>query len=90
MVTIKEKFVEAFLNAIAEKKHEKINMIQRTVSNIGGVEVCLPNTGVKPKTLMSPKIEKAKTASDEDLDRFLKLRFWLSVNSMIYETQIHT
>ena len=72
MVTIKEKFAEAFLNAIAEKKLEKINMIQRTVNNIGGVEVCLPNTGVKPKTLMSPKIEKAKTASDEDLDRFLK------------------
>jgi hypothetical protein len=57
----------------------------RTVSNVDDVKFCLPNGVAKPKILRSPKIEKAKTASDEDLDRFLKLRFWLSENSTTYK-----
>jgi hypothetical protein len=44
-------------------------------SNMDDVKICVPNDVAIPATLTSPKIVKARTARDEDLDRFLKLLF---------------
>ena len=69
MVTIEEKLLPAFLKAIAAARHDTISTKHRNFSKNDG------EGPARVKILRSPKIKKARKASDEAFRRLLKFSF---------------